>query len=356
MWPAVGLHAGHCVQDALVSADKIASISVSAGSATGALGMAEAFLWMATACREHEGGAGVGYCSMDMNTEADLHGEPIFETATVADTDTSGLCWTKMVSNPVIAHGYPIPLREHPDKQRGLEASADLMAALSQADWATSYAGTVLLKGLVSALIPIYKVSSSLVWHFVLETKQDGSRLTYNEALHFPNAGNLDIDVDTLDDHRHFIGIWSDAVSSMAGSNDPNLYDVQLSQSKPAKQYTCSLSNVSISAGKFLNAGAAFALGNKDRSAALDWNATERYELQIRNVGELNIALYGSESHDRRAWLLDGASVVLHLARAWMSSESARYMSADALNRLQSPRSPRWQRSGDSDAHAQQAE
>jgi len=75
-----------------------------------------------------------------------------------------------MVNNPAIASGYPIPKREDPSKQQGLEVSLGLMAALSHADWITKFGSKLLLKGCISALVPIAEVGMSIVWHFLINT------------------------------------------------------------------------------------------------------------------------------------------------------------------------------------------
>jgi hypothetical protein len=73
-----------------------------------------------------------------------------------------------MVLNPVIAEGYPVPKREDPSIQKGLDISLGLMAALSHADWATSFGSTFLLKGTISALVPVIAASTFIVWHFLI--------------------------------------------------------------------------------------------------------------------------------------------------------------------------------------------
>jgi hypothetical protein len=82
------------------------------------------------------------------------------------DSSEEDQCWTGMVHNPVIAEGYPIPNRVDPTNMMGLELSLDLMVALSHANWATIFEDTLLLKGDISALVPVRKSDTSIVWHF----------------------------------------------------------------------------------------------------------------------------------------------------------------------------------------------
>jgi len=75
-----------------------------------------------------------------------------------------------MVYNPVIAHGYPVPKREEEPTQSGLELSTDLLVSLSHANWATTYGSTLLLRGIVSALVPVVETATCFVWHFLINT------------------------------------------------------------------------------------------------------------------------------------------------------------------------------------------
>jgi hypothetical protein len=86
----------------------------------------------------------------------------------VQDTSLDGRCWFNMVNNPVIAHGYPVPKREERSMQKGLELSLGLMAGLSHADWVINFGNTLLLKGTISALVPVAEVGTSIVWHFLI--------------------------------------------------------------------------------------------------------------------------------------------------------------------------------------------
>lgn len=80
----------------------------------------------------------------------------------------NGECWRAMVRNPVIALGYPVPKREERMQGSGLEVSLDLMVALSRADWATTFGGTLLLMGITSALVAKRAVGKSIVWHLLV--------------------------------------------------------------------------------------------------------------------------------------------------------------------------------------------
>ena len=125
-------------------------------------------IWLATACcaNTHDGSIGLNFPQL-----ANLPGQPTSTESSgsaINDPYLDGQCWFNMVNNPVIASGYPIPKREDSSRQQGLEVSLGLMAALSHADWVTSYGTKLLLKGTISALVPIAEVGMSIVWHFLI--------------------------------------------------------------------------------------------------------------------------------------------------------------------------------------------
>ena len=308
------------------------------------LEIAEAYVWLSVACRAHEEDNIIGTCTPQL-TDAKNAGHqscqllmiPTINTVQRNEKEQDDLCWTGMVRNPAIARGYPIPLRNDPGRQKGLELSLDLMVALSRANWATTFDDKFVLKGIKTALVPVMIQSTWIVWHFLMDS--DETRMTHEHVratTTFASAGS--IDVDSLHDRRHFVGIWTSHACVITGSNNATSYELELSESKPATYYTCSLSNVSISGGKFVSFGAAFSILRKDRAVDLCWSEKEPYELHIQNVSAMNIVLYSGD--DRRAWLVDGASALFYLARAWMVSASARYMSRTALDSLQDPKWP----------------
>lgn len=75
--------------------------------------------------------------------------------------------------------------------------------------------------------------------------------------------------------------------------------------------------NFSISAGKIVNAGASFTKGT--HNVPIHLSHTSPYELEIHHARSINVVIY--DVKDRRSWLVDGASALLHLTRTQLSSE-----------------------------------
>jgi hypothetical protein len=93
------------------------------------------------------------------------------------------------------------------------------------------------------------------------------------------------------------------------GSSDVN-YDVSRAKlSKP--RFKCAFDRVNISGGYKVNATGSIAISKKSRPIH---QRSENYITRLRGVDNNFINLYDSTDH--RAWLVDGASGLLHLLRA----------------------------------------
>lgn len=135
-------------------------------------------MWLPVAVRANLRATGVGiafprisHTYTGLSVEVDI--DQIQE-----DAAERGRCWFGMVKNPVIAQGYPVPKREEGPTKAGLELSIGLLAILSHADWVTTYRSTLLLRGIISALVPVIETATCLVWHFLLNTGTSHCRAT----------------------------------------------------------------------------------------------------------------------------------------------------------------------------------
>jgi hypothetical protein len=77
---------------------------------------------------------------------------------------------------------------------------------------------------------------------------------------------------------------------------------------------------ITISGGKFINVGTKIMRGTKDTPEHLK---TEDYVRNMDAATRLKVVL--SDFETRQHWLADGASVVLHFCRAWLSKTHTRY-------------------------------
>lgn len=74
----------------------------------------------------------------------------------------------------------------------------------------------------------------------------------------------------------------------------------------------CAFEKVTITGGQYITGGASIIVGKKDKAVHI--KARDDYIMQLKWIAKKCVILY--DTHDRRAWLVDGASALLHLVRA----------------------------------------
>lgn len=241
-WPRLGPQVLQCIQKCIsqgtsfersLMGGKI-SIQLSAaesvfyltGRITTALEIGEVLAYLVCACRSSD------------STELKLSA-PRFESVcdediiliemrpelyAIPDDPTGSHCWHQLFRNPVIAHGHPTHTRS--EKNTGLEIGAHMMAILGRTHWATVFRSVFLLKGVVSAFVPVDLTEHTVSWHFVMNsTHQEGPtvcdegcvapihRLSYNDALSavVQAAPSESIGLSSLASKRHFVGLWTES-------------------------------------------------------------------------------------------------------------------------------------------------
>lgn len=97
----------------------------------------------------------------------------------------------------------------------------------------------------------------------------------------------------------------------MPGSSESN-YDIAWSGLRPPPPGSV-LEKVEIQAGQFITANVACVIGKKDRALHIS-NWGDDYIGMVDTISKRFVLLYDVD--DKRAWLVDGASAVLHLLRA----------------------------------------
>lgn len=136
--------------------------------------VAELCIWLVSACRDNVGHDVVGISSPVIEVIENEPGSAATLSVTaliIPDTRTvtqKGQCWTAMVQNPVLASGYPVPKRDREPPESGLEVCMGLMIKLSRADWSTTFGDTLLLKGIISALVAVRDTGEAIMWHFLI--------------------------------------------------------------------------------------------------------------------------------------------------------------------------------------------
>jgi hypothetical protein len=154
--------------------------------------------------------------------------------------------------------------------------------------------------------------------------------MTYDRAIELA-VSTPDLDASDLGHRRHYVGFWC-SEAHMAVGSEAGIYDLHKATSEPVNDWTISLATLSFNGGQWFTAGAAFNILKKDVSLAHLKAAAQSYDHQLKRAGKISVLFYSSD--DRRAWLVDGASALVHLARAYLVSDMAEHKSPDAIGNL----------------------
>ncbi|TGJ81092.1 hypothetical protein E0Z10_g7658 [Xylaria hypoxylon] len=207
-----------------------------------------------------------------------------------------------------IAEGLPIPRR--PESGTGIEMPLPMMTALVNSQKVSAFYGKFLIKGYSTALIPTQRCDEFVYWHMI--SNENGDHLEFNDHRvkqifrHYPTGLTL----GDLEFARHILGWCSNTTNKTAGAPDAN-YSIRWSGLGPPKP-GLALEKVSIVAGMFVTGGASIVIGKKDKAVQL--RSRDDYTMRLKWVSKKFVILY--DVKDRRAWLVDGISAILHLVRA----------------------------------------
>ncbi|KAB8259361.1 hypothetical protein BDV32DRAFT_150476 [Aspergillus pseudonomiae] len=228
-----------------------------------------------------------------------------------AEISSSGQCWHQLFGNPVIVSGYPILRR--PMSNLGIEISLDTMARLVKTQHINTFNRKFYIKGFCVMLVPTHSYDDIIVWHLL--HKRNGERISYNETI----SGHADISLSALEKSRHILG-WCPKVRYLAGAADAT-YSIDRSWLR-GPQAECKLKDAQVSQGKLIQSDHKAAFGNKDKSPHVSRGT---YKAKLFSISRKYVVLW--DVQDKRGWLVNATSALLHLLRA-----SIEYNKADELS------------------------
>ncbi|KAI0466842.1 hypothetical protein F4859DRAFT_496110 [Xylaria cf. heliscus] len=219
----------------------------------------------------------------------------------------NGQCWHDIFRNPVVVRGYPILRRDNTNT--GLEAHLNVLAGLTRTKRVDRFKERLFLKGFSTMLVPTMRDGDIICWHLVY--KNDGSRISY-----------LDNDVEnetrilhsSLENLRHVLGWCSEA--QFYGGSTQATYHVGHA-GLPRAHGDCAFSNLLVSAGQLIAGGPTFYMGLKDTPAHLTRNG---YIPRLKWISTKFVLLW--DEADKRGWLINGTSALLHIVRASLEHDS----------------------------------
>ncbi|KAH7026264.1 uncharacterized protein B0I36DRAFT_248435 [Microdochium trichocladiopsis] len=236
----------------------------------------------------------------------------------VATEPGEGQCWHALFRSVPIVQGFPIPKRlEH---ESGLELSLDLMASWAQARYFNVFRQTPMIKGFSSLLYPTKQSAGSTTWH--LRFNEDGSHISFMEGI---SCYAPTLDIPAVSQGRHILG-WCKKAEFYAGAPDA-MYAVDDSM-LPAADANCVLGGANIHQGTLLKQGN-FQLGVKDVPTRLGRFGSDPYSRCLQWLHAQRVVLW--DEADKRGWLINGVSALLHLLRAYIAFTSESDFGAEFL-------------------------
>ena len=192
-------------------------VKVDASNTPPLVEVGEILAWLSAACRssaQHDRiTSTVPYVYSSVGDDpivlkcSELDRDPTLPT----NSEINSHCWEAIFKNPVICHGYPIGLRRNDEK--GLRIPVDIMTTLACATTAVMYGRILILKGLCSMFVPVLKLGSSIIWHYLVN--EDLSWLSHNASESLPDLVR-DLKFADLHSCSHYVG-WSRKVHEVIG-------------------------------------------------------------------------------------------------------------------------------------------
>ncbi|KAH7136252.1 hypothetical protein EDB81DRAFT_77443 [Dactylonectria macrodidyma] len=230
-------------------------------------------------------------------------------------SNSAGFCWANLFRNPVLVTGYPTAHRADPNT--GVELSLSAMVELVRSRQFVSLDGHIFLKSFCSLLVAAAVAVDVVLWHFLFNST--GDRISYCDPRlnDFSNETCQGLTLRDIETRRHVVG-WCCDVKEFSGSPQADFNIHSSSLTPPPKSMV--IDKLYVEGGSSLIGGMSISIGKRDKpvylqraksySGLLDWISVQ--PLVFYDVG------------DQRAWLVDGASALLHLVRASIEQDRSR--------------------------------
>ncbi|PLN78353.1 hypothetical protein BDW42DRAFT_187471 [Aspergillus taichungensis] len=252
---------------------------------------------------------------------AELQGDINFHAySKQSPSKANGLCWHGLFRNPIVVEGFPILRR--PDKRTasGLEIPLYIMASLAQARYVNIFMGGIYIKGFSTILVPTEQCDDMTMWHLV--HNKNGDRISY---LDNPVTPTEQVTVPQLEKSRHVLG-WCSEAKYLAGTSD---IGYQITSSRlPKPRDNCILDQTSVSSRQMIIGRVPFVVGYKDTPFHISRGG---YIRKLKWIFKKSVVFW--DEGEKRGWLVNGTSALLHLVRASLVHDSNDGFSSEFLFR-----------------------
>ncbi|KAK4444608.1 hypothetical protein QBC34DRAFT_487752 [Podospora aff. communis PSN243] len=285
-WPMLGPNLMSLVKH-VTQGERGSVFSVKDGVVETIVEVGQLYGWMITALHAAPGDV-IASASPTIDITSNENPDPEYTGTFRLKHDTSspcssGQCWQNLFRNPLVVSGYPVrrrPLGQKP----GLEISLGMLAAMLGTRQLGVFNGKIFLHGFCTMLVPTMYDEGIVHWHVLFN--EDGKRMSFLDGRVSAAVQGFDLSKHLLpsaiEDTRHIVG-WCRHSRNYVGKYTHLVIPIVL-----------------------------FHCGKKDKPARAA--KASDYHKQLEWAEDKFVVLYDCE--ERRAWLVDGLSVLLHLVLA----------------------------------------
>ena len=271
--------------------------------------------WLSATLRSRSGG--MNLVSSQISFDASVDG-----TFQISLRDTVGLapslsdCWYTLFPSRVLTEGFPIPLR-YDIQEKGLEISFTLMLYLSSSTYELPWGSGTILVGEGSILIPVFSRDNYVQWHLVKIPKGGDLKFLGNISLPKP----IKVPLTYMTSMRTFLGFCEYATIHL-GAQGPGMPQLKSSRALDDKSGFELSREISFQ----LSASSPVAVGGqlgfkanlpKRQALNMEFGSID-LDQALWNARDNSTLMYDTSTNI--AWLVPEASVMLHMARQWLSN------------------------------------
>ncbi|RSL81845.1 hypothetical protein CEP52_017102 [Fusarium oligoseptatum] len=233
------------------------------------------------------------------------------EEAPQTPDNANGQCWHDIFRNPVVVRGYPILRRV--ECSTGLEVPLNIMAGLARTQRVDRFNDKIYIKGFSTMLVPTRRKEDILCWHLIYN--KDGNRISYLDSDLAQEQGVARLNLEGL---RHVLG-WCSKSQVLADglTNSAKAHYPVACSGLPNPDEDCALAKTWVSAGRMIIGGPKFNLGTKDIPIQISRHG---YVPRLQWLATKLVLLW--DERDKRGWLINGTSALLHVLRASLKHDN----------------------------------
>jgi hypothetical protein len=238
----------------------------------------------------------------------------------------NGACWTSLFTGAILVKGYPILRRLQ--SRTGLELSLHTMAYLTRSFQVVQYEERIVMKGFSSLLVATLVTTGVAVWH-LYGSKRSDERISYfDDRLATLNLTEIKTNsLRDLEKVRHMIG-WCSDVDDLCGewfsihspteqcsllfAGQKRTQGIVEGSRLPRTPGSIVIDRLYVEGGWYGIVGLNMRLNQREEPTRLMRNLD--YPSLLKYFAKSAIVFF--DTAERRSWLVDGASALLHLVRS----------------------------------------